>query len=413
MESDQIPPLLSAYARPKRRRTAGRWLFVIALSIGAWWFLANRQPARRAGASANPDLFAGEFVPRITIQVPAAGMEILQSTGFGDGQPRPSTPAMVHEGDKVYTNVSVHLKGWFGSFRPVGQTPSFTLKFDGEGAEQMFHGLRRISLNNSVQDLSYLSEKISRELFEAAGVPVPRAGHATVTLNDRDLGLYVLTEGYNKQFLSRYFQRTDGNLYESHGNNDVVDSLIINSGDNRADDSALKAVTAALAVSNRAERFRRLREVVDMDRFLSFLAMEVITCHWDGYAMNRNNYRVFHDLSSNKLVFIPTGMDQMFGTGRVDPHCPIVPRMEGAVALAVMETKEGQRQYTERLAQLYRSVFKLDAILARIDSYAAAIQPALAESSRWEAIRNKFEVKRLKQRIIERDKSLREQLSAQ
>ena len=35
------------------------------------------------------------------------------------------------------------------------------------------------------------------------------------------------------------------------------------------------------------------------DRFLSFLATEVMLCHWDGYALNRNNFRVYHIKNEN------------------------------------------------------------------------------------------------------------------
>src|SRR5437867_574567 len=75
---------------------------------------------------------------------------------------------------------------------------------------QRFHGLQKISLNNSVQDASLVSHKFSRELYTHVGVPVPRAGHTRVELNKRDLGLYVLTEGWNKQFLKRHFKNTKG-----------------------------------------------------------------------------------------------------------------------------------------------------------------------------------------------------------
>ena len=37
-----------------------------------------------------------------------------------------------------------------------------------------------------------------------------------------------------------------------------------------------------------------------------------MTWDWDGYVMNRNNYRVYHDLDTGKMVFFPHGMDQMF-----------------------------------------------------------------------------------------------------
>ena len=62
-------------------------------------------------------------------------------------------------------------------------------------------------------------------------------------------------------------------------------------------------------------RWRRLQQTLDIDRFSTFMAMEVMVCHWDGYCMNQNNYRVFHNLADNRIVFIAHGMDQLFGTG--------------------------------------------------------------------------------------------------
>jgi hypothetical protein len=141
--------------------------------------------------------------------------------------------------------VALHLKGAAGSFRPLDWNPAMTLNFDKFSAGQRFHGLKKISLNNSVQDPSFLTEKICRELFEAAGVPVPRAAHAQVGLNGRDLGLYVLVEGFNKQFLKRYFKNTSGNLYDGGFVKEITDDLAINSGDNPKDRSRLDALAEA------------------------------------------------------------------------------------------------------------------------------------------------------------------------
>ena len=61
-------------------------------------------------------------------------------------------------------------------------------------------GSRKVHLNNSIQDHTLLSEKISRGWRDAAGIPAPRAGHATVTVNGRELGVYVLIEGWGSNF---------------------------------------------------------------------------------------------------------------------------------------------------------------------------------------------------------------------
>lgn len=369
-------------------------------------------PAKAGKPRAEGDIFASLKVLRIQITIPPSGMAALRNTGWGRGQERPAVAATVREGGSLFTNVSVHLKGSAGSFRPVDDDPCFTLNFEKLAPGQTFHGLRKFSLNNSVQDPSFLTEKICRELFEAAGVPVPRAGHATVTLNGRDLGLHVLTEGFNKQFLKRYFKNTKGNLYDGGFVQDITARLAVNSGDNPKDHPGLTALIAAVREPDPARRLARLEQVLDMDRFLSFIAMDVMQCDWDGYAMNRNNWRLFHDLGANKMIFFPHGLDQMFGVERASPDCPIVPYMEGVVARAVVGTPEGRRRYLEKMSQLYTNVFHVDALLRRVDEVAATIRPAIAESDPQDARRHDQEVRWLKARITQRDESLRRQLSA-
>jgi spore coat protein H len=359
------------------------------------------------------DIFAGTNVLHIKIQVSQAGMNELRHTGWGNNRDRPVVQATIKEGGVIYTNVSLHLKGSAGSFRQVDDNPCFTLNFDKAAPGQSFHGLHKLSLNNSVQDHSFLTEKICRELFDAAGVPVPRAGHAVVELNGRNLGLHVLTEGFGKHFLKRYFKNTKGNLYDGGFVQDVTSPLAVNSGDNPNDNSGLRALASAAREPDPTTKMARLEQTLDMDRFLSFVAMDIIQCDWDGYAMNHNNWRIFHDLDSNKMVFMPHGLDQMFGVERATPDCPILPsRLQGLVARAVLGTAEGRRRYLERVAQLYTNVFHADALVKRVDELAAVINPAIAEYSPNAARRHEAAVENLKRRILMRDESLSRQLSS-
>jgi spore coat protein CotH len=358
------------------------------------------------------DIFAGTNVLKIKIQISSAAMNELRHTGWGNNRDRPVVLATVKEGGATYTNVTVHLKGSAGSFRSVDDNPGLTLNFDKEAPGQNFHGLHKLSLNNSVQDRSFLTEKICRELFDAAGVPAPRAGHAVVELNGRNLGLHVLVEGWGKHFLKRYFKNTSGNLYDGGFVQDVNSGLAVNSGDHPDDNSGLRALVSAAHEPDPTKRMARLEQTLDMDRFLSFVAMDVIECDWDGYAMNHNNWRIFHDLDSNKMVFMPHGLDQMFGVQRSTPDCPILPHMQGMVAKAVIGTQEGRRRYMERVAQLYTNVFHADALVKRVDELAAVINPAIAEYSPNAARRHEVEVENLKRRIMMRDESLSRQLSS-
>lgn len=118
-------------------------------------------------------------------------------------------------GGKAFKDVGVHLKG-NGSFRPLNDKPSLVIKFDRYTPDQDCFGASKIALNNSSQDGTYLADYMSNEMFREANIPVSRVTHARVNFNGRDLGLYVLVEVHNKEFLKRWFRDSQGNLYEAY-----------------------------------------------------------------------------------------------------------------------------------------------------------------------------------------------------
>ena len=396
------------------RHWAGALTAVILLSASVQPQAAAAQVGT-AAASAE-DIFTNSHVPRIQIDITAEGIAALRQTPrspWGDDgeRVRPKVKAVVREGGKVYSEVSVHLKGAAGSFQSIDDRPGFTLNFDKHIKGQTFYGLERISLNNSVQDPSLLNEAISRELFAAAGIPVPRAGHATVELNGRDLGVYVLTEAFNKQFLSRHFSSPKGNLYDGGFLRDITDELEKSSGPNPNDRSDLRQLAEAAMQENPTNRVARLNEVLDLDRFITYLALDVMLCDWDGYGMNRNNYRVYHDPGSDKIVFMPHGLDQMFGVMRANTGMSIFPRMSGLVAKAVLQTPATRERYRDRIAELANSLYNVETITNRVWKLAARVRPALAER-RPDAVRShEREVAALCRRIAERRQSIDKQLA--
>ncbi len=355
-------------------------------------------------------------LPRLHIEVAEADMDRLRAyhwNGWGGGNAaRPEVDVTVRDRDTVYTNVTLHPKGSAGSFRSIDSKPALTLNFSKHAPGQKFHGYTKLSLNNSVQDASFLSEAITRELFLEAGVPAPQASHATVILNGRDLGFYVLTEGYGKTFLKRHFKDTRGNLYDSGFCREINQDLEVTSGSNPDDKTNLKRLVQAASDQDLTNRWNKLNGFLDMDRFLTFLAMEVMTCHWDGYSMNRNNYRVFHNMESDRIMFLPHGTDQMFGTFRSSPQSSILPSMKGLVARSLMATPQGRKAYLDRVATLNTNVFLPDKIIARVREISSRIRPTLEAYGDHEAAEHDAHVRILCQRIAERARSISEQLLA-
>ena len=104
-------------------------------------------------------------------------------------KPKHYVQATFREGNDVYKNVGVRLKGGYGSFRMLdgNSKAAFTVKFNQFVKGQRFHGLRRIILNNVVQDPSYMCEYIGYSLFRDAGVPAPRIGYANLIVNKKTI----------------------------------------------------------------------------------------------------------------------------------------------------------------------------------------------------------------------------------
>ena len=108
--------------------------------------------------------------------------------------------------------VAVRKKGFLGSLND--ERPALKLRFDALVLNQSLHGLKRLTLNNSVQDPTWLRQCLAYRVFEAAGVPVPWCNFAHVTANGRDLGLYVNVESMDRHWVRRHFERDDGELWE-------------------------------------------------------------------------------------------------------------------------------------------------------------------------------------------------------
>ena len=369
------------------------------------WF-ASCAPSSSAAADkkagAGDAVFTNSMVREIRISVDAPGMTDLRrdTREYVKATFREVLP----EGENILTNVGVHLKGT-GSFRPLDQKPALTVKFNKFVEDQNFYGLTKISLNNSVQDLTYVNESLCAELFRAAGVPAARVAHARIYLNDRYLGLYTLVEGLNKPFLRRHFADAKGNLYEGH-TKDVSEWLDQDNGEDTSQ-ADLKALTEA-ARAPTAVRWTKIGALVDLERFISMLAGEVLMAHWDGYWLNRNNYSVYSDPATKRMTFIPHGLDNMFQI----PAMPWRPTTQGLLVRAAIHTPEGQRAYRERLSQLLTNSFRIEQLTNRIDAIAGRIRPVLEKDSPKGIKEFDEHVADLKKRVLARIGNVSQQLSA-
>ena len=317
--------------------------------------------------------------------------------------PNPDAPDSPHE--TTYTEVAIKVKGAAGSSRELDDKPAFTLNMNKHAKEQTFHGLGKLHLNNSVQDESYLCEWVCAEIARDAKVPATRVTHARVWLNGRDLGFYVLKEGFDRPFLTRHFGDASGNFYDGGFVQDVDADLEKDSGKGPDDHSDLHALQAACEEPDAAVRWPAIEQQLDVDAFLTFMAFERMTCHWDGYTPNKNNYRIYFDPKEGRAKFLPHGMDQMFQ----DPGFPILEFPPTIVSSAVMHNPEWRERYKARVTELL-PLFESQRLHERLDAIVARL--ALVVHRQGDHFEQAFadRVRELKERLTAREPALREQL---
>jgi hypothetical protein len=240
-----------------------------------------------------------------------------------------------------------------------------------------------MTLNNNKQDGSLIRQCLVYRTFAAAGVPAPRCNFARVTVNGTPLGVYSHVEEIKKPFLRRHFVDDSGNLYEgqrSDFNDVLVATFEAKTNEASNDRSDLAAIVAALD----GDSLPDLQALLDIDQFMTFWAMEVLTGHWDGYASNRNNFYLYADPTSGKMLFLPWGPDIGFSAN--DPfHAlrAVSVSADGRLTSKLYDWPETKAAYLMRMQELLDAVWQEDELLAEVARMAnllgTADQQELAE----------------------------------
>ena len=284
-----------------------------------------------------------------------------------------------------HTNVGVRKKGFRGTHDP--DRPSLKVRFDKYVDGQLLGGvIKRMTLNNNRGDRSRIKTCMTYLVFTAAGTPAPRCNFATVTVNGQYLGVYANVEPIKKPFLSLHFDSKEGNLYEGAGSNNTLSdftpelrvTLEKETNENADDWTDVDAVIEALQDPTDAG-LEALGEIVDLDRFLTFWAAEVLTGHWDGYTGYRNNYHFYRE-PDGPFVFIPWGTDLTFHIkDDPTPHDDIDNPPPSVLAVAAIPNRlynhpEWRDRYVTRLKELIDTIWNEEQLLTAVDTMAAIVQ---------------------------------------
>jgi spore coat protein H len=293
-------------------------LFCTGCGAGGGSQVVNNADLRTANIDTSDELFEPDRLLQVAIQMDPAEYEVLRQEGRSLGGALAGCAgdfeyshfkASVSVDGEILNEVDIRKKGFLGSLS-AGR-PSFKLNFDTHQPGRRLESLERMTLNNNQQDPGNTHQCITYQLFRDAGLPAPRCNFARVSMNGQDLGIYTHVESIKEQFLARNFASDDGNLYEAQFadfGQYTKENFQLKTNEDSNDRSDLDAVVNALQADDE-NLPALLDQVVDVDEFLSYWAMESITGHWDSATGNANNNFVYNDPATGVFHYIPWGAD--------------------------------------------------------------------------------------------------------
>ena len=116
-----------------------------------------------------------------------------------------------------FSNVAIRAKGNTSLTQVASygnDRYSFKVEFDHYDGSISYHGLDKLSLNNIIQDNTYMKDYLTYRMMGYFGVDAPLCSFVYLTVNGEDWGLYLAVEGVEDAFLERNYGGDHGELYK-------------------------------------------------------------------------------------------------------------------------------------------------------------------------------------------------------
>lgn len=339
-------------------------------------------------------LFAPDRISKIQITLKPEDWDKirLQSRTFSEALTKelPEKIFTYVKGDVVIDGVSIkdvgiRKKGFIGSLN--SDRPSLKIKFAEYVDQSPAVGLDRLTLNNNNQDPGRICQFLSYKLFRDSGTHTPRCGFAAVTVNGKYLGIYSNVEPIKSDFLKHSFGSSSGALYEGTVT-DFFDKYVdkFESKNKSAKTKHIAAVTKILAADELSdEQIAELDQLVDLESFQKYWAMESLIGFWDSYCSNQNNYYLYRDSETRKFHFIPWGADSAFTESSPIPPYFTRPRsVHGKAVLPnrLYQNEEIQSAYKSTLMSFLDKHWNEKELLAEVDRLEALLEEQILEDNR-------------------------------
>jgi spore coat protein H len=332
-------------------------------------------------------------LPIYEIQMKPEDLEMMDSDPRGEEL----YPATFRANGVVYENVKIRYRGQWARTWPKKPLKIFF------NEEKLFEGQKRLNLNSSFRDPSFIRESVAYHIYRKAGVPASQSQLARVHLNGEFRGLYVQVEQPDKAFAKRNDLK-GATIIKANSKMKEADERVFPSVDHyrmhyeqetQKDEDAIPVLKAFCEELERTPNVLEFFEKhVDLEQFVNYLAASALCQNWDGY--NKNHFLVYDAGDSKKWFVLPWDLDRAMGDhwdwsfGRADLPIQLgTEAMPGVTGWNRMIDRffshpELGARLAARLEELLAKEFTSEKLDPVIDAMQASIAPEAAlDYRRW------------------------------
>ncbi len=289
-------------------------------------------------------------------------------------------PAKLTYQGKIYKNLELRIRGDDSRYLPK---KSLKIKFN-DGV--FINGRSTLNFNAEYLDRTYIRQYLSSRILRMAGIPCFNVEHVRLYLNGKFLGLYLMVENVDDEYLSANGLDPKGNMYKATedgacmSNEDIPWLHWEKKTNEDTDWLDLDTLIQASYATPDDKYLEFTKKNYDYNYMINTIAANIVIANGSTYY---HNYFMYHHPDTKKWQYLPWDMDKTLqGYGWARPYhessgiaVPDNPYMERALIDDIMFA-----DVIKRVNEL-KSILNPDVLFPIIDSLVTVLEPSILEDT--------------------------------
>lgn len=299
-------------------------MFRVIIRVCAPVYLLLALGAVRCAAQTQADFFDDSVLHEVRLEIRRSDWQALKDHF------RENTyyPANVEWRGMRLEGIAIRSRGR-GSRSPL--KPNLRVDINRYDDNQKFLGLKAFHLKANNQDPSFLKERLATSLFRRMGMLASREANTRLYVNGEYVGLYLIVEEINKEFLQSNVGEDGGYLYEFKPTDDPYHFEYLGSDltnyspapfdpqthEKDPNPRALEAMTRTLNQASNTEFPDAISAYLDLKLFVTHLGTEGFLADIDGIlgdVLGANNFMLYTFSGKSLSRFIAWDKDLTFSS---------------------------------------------------------------------------------------------------